>query len=69
MKEKKTDQNIKLLCIFLYGSVVMNWRYVYVVVLLYVIKTWYAMLDISVAYIDSDIFNPYPANVESMVSS
>jgi hypothetical protein len=34
MKEIITDQNIKLLCIFLYGSVGMNWRYVYMVVLL-----------------------------------
>lgn len=56
MKDVSTDQNIKLLCIFLYGSVGMNWRYVYVVVLLYVSKTCYAILDIRMAYIDSDIF-------------
>ena len=34
----------------------MNWRYVYVVVLLYVSKTCYAILDIRGAYIDSGIF-------------
>jgi len=56
MKEINTDLNIKLLCIFLYGSVGMNWRYVYVVVLLYVSKTCYAILDIRGAYIDSGIF-------------
>lgn len=43
---------------FLYGSVGMNWRYtsMYAVVLLYVSKKCYAILDIRGAYIDSDIF-------------